>query len=264
MTDDLVSMLEPVIRDADLELVDVELRSGVLLVTVDKEGGVDFDALTEATRVASAALDQADPIPGRYSLEVSSPGVERTLRTPRTSRVAIGETVIGEDPPAGSRRPPTESARWSAPTTRGFEIEVAPDAGSTPPLLLGRGQGAHGVQLGSRTAPGSRDTDEGNADEEAGCERMSKTNFEFLDALGQIARDKGISVETLLDALANALVAAYKRRPDAAEEAVVTIDAESGEIRVYGQELDEEGNVSANGTTRPTTSGGSRPRPPSK
>jgi N utilization substance protein A len=72
---------------------------------------------------------------------------------------------------------------------------------------------------------------------------MSKTNFEFLDALGQIARDKGISVETLLDALANALVAAYKRRPDAAEEAVVTIDPESGEIRVYGQELDEEGNV---------------------
>jgi transcription termination/antitermination protein NusA len=72
---------------------------------------------------------------------------------------------------------------------------------------------------------------------------MSKTNFEFLDALGQIARDKGISVETLLDALANALVAAYKRRPDAAEEAVVTIDPESGEIRVYGQELDDEGNV---------------------
>ena len=72
---------------------------------------------------------------------------------------------------------------------------------------------------------------------------MSKTNFEFLDALGQIARDKGISVETLFDALANALVAAYKRRPGAAEEAVVTIDPESGEIRVYGQELDEDGNV---------------------
>jgi transcription termination/antitermination protein NusA len=72
---------------------------------------------------------------------------------------------------------------------------------------------------------------------------MSKTNFEFLDALGQIARDKGISVEALLDALANALVAAYKRTPTAAEEAVVTIDPESGEIRVYGQELDEDGNV---------------------
>ncbi|HZT68104.1 MAG TPA: transcription termination factor NusA [Acidimicrobiales bacterium] len=72
---------------------------------------------------------------------------------------------------------------------------------------------------------------------------MSKTNFEFLEALQMIARDKGISVETLLDALANALVAAYKRMPEAAEEAVVTIDPDSGEIRVYGQELDEDGNV---------------------
>lgn len=69
------------------------------------------------------------------------------------------------------------------------------------------------------------------------------TNFEFLDALQQIARDRGISVDTLLDALANALVAAYKRIPGAAEEAVVTIDPDSGDIRVYGQELDEEGNV---------------------
>jgi N utilization substance protein A len=71
---------------------------------------------------------------------------------------------------------------------------------------------------------------------------MSK-NFEFLDALGQIARDKGISVDTLLDALANALVAAYKRLPDSAEEAVVTIDPDNGDIRVYGQELDEHGEV---------------------
>jgi transcription termination/antitermination protein NusA len=72
---------------------------------------------------------------------------------------------------------------------------------------------------------------------------MSTTNFEFLDALSQIAIDKGISVETLLDALANALVAAYKRLPDSAEEAVVTIDPDIGEIRVYGQELDENGEV---------------------
>jgi N utilization substance protein A len=74
---------------------------------------------------------------------------------------------------------------------------------------------------------------------------MSKTssNFEFLEALQQIARDKGIGVETLLDALANALVSAYKRTPGAAEEAVVTVDPQSGEIRVYGQDLDEDGNV---------------------
>jgi N utilization substance protein A len=72
---------------------------------------------------------------------------------------------------------------------------------------------------------------------------MTATNFEFMEALQQIARDKGLSVDTLLEALANALVAAYKRLPKAAEEAFVTIDSDSGEIRVYGQELDEDGNV---------------------
>ena len=68
-----------------------------------------------------------------------------------------------------------------------------------------------------------------------------------------IHKDGGISLEQLaeanraisehLDALANALVAAYKRLPDSAEEAVVTIDPDNGEIKVYGQELDLEGNV---------------------
>jgi transcription termination/antitermination protein NusA len=72
---------------------------------------------------------------------------------------------------------------------------------------------------------------------------MKEVSIDFLDALQQIAKDKGISVDTLLDALANALVAAYKRLPNAAEEAVVTVDPDTGEIRVYGQELDEDGNV---------------------
>src|SRR5579871_4156894 len=72
---------------------------------------------------------------------------------------------------------------------------------------------------------------------------MAKANFEFLDALQQIAKDKGISVDTLLDALANALLAAYKRMPDAEEFATVTVDPDTGEIRVYGQEVDDDDNV---------------------
>lgn len=129
MTDDLVSVLEPAISAAHLELVDVELRSGVLLVTVDKEGGVDLDALTEATRAASVALDEADPIHGRYSLEVSSPGVERTLRTPAHFARAIGETVSVKTRPQvpGDRR---LVGTLLGADDRGFEIEVGdPDPG---------------------------------------------------------------------------------------------------------------------------------------
>ena len=68
-------------------------------------------------------------------------------------------------------------------------------------------------------------------------------NFEFLEALGQIARDQNIDEGELLVASANALLAAYKRRPDSAEDAEVEINPETGEIKVWGLELDLDGNV---------------------
>ncbi|HUY66337.1 MAG TPA: ribosome maturation factor RimP [Acidimicrobiales bacterium] len=106
MTDDLFAVLQPAVAASDLDLVDVELRSGVLLVTVDRDAGVDLAALTEANRVVSAILDDLDPIPGRYTLEVSSPGVERTLRSPAHFVHAIGETVTVKTRPQvpGDRR----------------------------------------------------------------------------------------------------------------------------------------------------------------
>jgi N utilization substance protein A len=65
----------------------------------------------------------------------------------------------------------------------------------------------------------------------------------MMEAIEVLARERGVAVDAILDAFANALVAAYKRSPGAAEEARVTIDPESGEVTVYAQELDEEGNV---------------------
>jgi N utilization substance protein A len=67
--------------------------------------------------------------------------------------------------------------------------------------------------------------------------------MDFMDELLALEREKGVPADTILDALANALVSAYKRSPGAAEEARVTIDPDNGEITVYGQELDEDGNV---------------------
>lgn len=68
-------------------------------------------------------------------------------------------------------------------------------------------------------------------------------NSEMMEALENIEREKGISVEIMLEALANALVTAYKRMPNSAEEALVEIDIETGDIKVIAQELDEEGHV---------------------
>jgi transcription termination/antitermination protein NusA len=80
-------------------------------------------------------------------------------------------------------------------------------------------------------------------------------NFELMEALRVIEREKGINFEVLLEALANALVTAYKRMPNAAEEALVEIDAESGEIRVVAQELDEDGAVVREWDDTPTDFG---------
>ena len=243
---------------AGLELVDVELRSGVLLVTVDRRRRRRPRGPDRRQPGGVGVLDELDPIPGRYTLEVSSPGVERTLRTPAHFVKAVGRDGDGQDPAPGAGRAAAAGQAAGRPTTTGFDARASTMRHRAAVRLayadIDRARtvfvwGAEPRRAGARRPrPTGRDaervaTPKSDEEEEAGRDPMSKPNFEFLDALGQIARDKGISVETLLDALANALVAAYKRRPDAAEEAVVTIDPESGEIRVYGQELDEDGNV---------------------
>jgi ribosome maturation factor RimP len=92
-TMDLTGALSPVVEANDLELVDVELHGSQLTVFVDREGGVGLDDLGDVTKAVSAELDRLDPIPGRYTLTVSSPGLERRLRTPAHFARAVGETV---------------------------------------------------------------------------------------------------------------------------------------------------------------------------
>ena len=68
------------------------------------------------------------------------------------------------------------------------------------------------------------------------------SNVDMAEAVRMLAADKGITVETLLQVLADALVTAYKRRPGSADEAEVQIDADTMEIRVTGYDIDEDGN----------------------
>jgi ribosome maturation factor RimP len=92
-TNDLVEALSPLLAARNLDLVDVERKGSELTVFVDREGGVNLDELGEATKAVSLALDELDPIPGRYVLSVSSPGLERRLRTPAHYIRAVGEMV---------------------------------------------------------------------------------------------------------------------------------------------------------------------------
>lgn len=79
------SLAEPIVTHSGLELVDVEfLREGgrwVLRLYIDKEGGVTLDDCQEISRQVEKLLDVEDVIEPAYVLEVSSPGIERPLKT---------------------------------------------------------------------------------------------------------------------------------------------------------------------------------------
>ena len=87
MTDETQSVLvvaRPIVDRAGADLVDVEVKAGrgrgLVRVIVDRKGGVPLELCQDISRELSAALDAADPVEGRYALEVTSPGVDRPLR----------------------------------------------------------------------------------------------------------------------------------------------------------------------------------------
>jgi ribosome maturation factor RimP len=91
-------LLEPVVSRAGYDLEDVTVsaagRRSVVRVIVDRDGGIDLDAVAEISRVVSDTLDTGDAtgdVP--YTLEVSSPGVDRPLTEPRHWRRAAGHLV---------------------------------------------------------------------------------------------------------------------------------------------------------------------------
>ena len=94
-TDRVRAIVLPLAEERGLDLYDVEQHQVTLRVLVSKEGGIDIGALTELSRSISRALDDADPVAGKYTLEVSSPGLERPLRRPDHFTGAVNDRVTG-------------------------------------------------------------------------------------------------------------------------------------------------------------------------
>jgi ribosome maturation factor RimP len=91
-------VVEPAISGAGYDLEDVMVtaagRRSLVRVIVDRDGGVDLDAVADVARMVSDALDADDPTgDAPYTLEVSSPGVDRALTEPRHWRRATGRLV---------------------------------------------------------------------------------------------------------------------------------------------------------------------------
>lgn len=94
LEDRIWQLVFPIVDDLGLELVDVVYGGSRLTVTIDDRRALGTDLLTRATRLISRELDAQDPIPRSYTLEVSSPGLERSLRKPGHFQRAIGEQVL--------------------------------------------------------------------------------------------------------------------------------------------------------------------------
>ncbi len=93
----LITLLEPTLQGMGYELVELECRTnpknGLVRLYIDKPGGIGLDDCEQVSHQVSGVLDVEDPMPGEYNLEVSSPGLDRPLRTPEHFLGAIGSKV---------------------------------------------------------------------------------------------------------------------------------------------------------------------------
>lgn len=126
LRDTLAALLAPVVEALGYELWELEYSAGrgtgLLRVYIDAEAGITLDDCERVSRAVSEQLDAADPIPGQYTLEVSSPGLERPLRSPAHFARFVGEPVFVEtvQPLEGRRR---FKGRLAAAGTEAVEVE---------------------------------------------------------------------------------------------------------------------------------------------
>ena len=97
VADKVAALVAPMAADLGLEIYDIDYSGGVLKVVLDTPpggpSGVSLDSLALVTRLLGRELDHSDPVPGRYTLEVTSPGLERTLRRPEHFAREVGKVV---------------------------------------------------------------------------------------------------------------------------------------------------------------------------
>jgi ribosome maturation factor RimP len=150
----LARVLEPVVRAAGMDLESVRIspagRRRLLRLVVDADGGVGLDAIAEISREVSARLDASGAmgeVP--YTLEVSSPGVDRPLTEPRHWRRAQGRlvsvplAVAGGDDPGGTgarRRPPTLQGRILVAGDTSVTLDIDGDQVELDYVEIGPGQ----------------------------------------------------------------------------------------------------------------------------
>ncbi len=226
------AIVVPLAEERGLDLYDVEQHQASLRILVSREGGIDIDALTELSRSISRALDEPIPWPASTPSRCPAPAWSGPCAVPTTSRAR--STTGSRSRPSPAPRA-TAGSPASSPAADEDGITVRPDEG------LDRDGTTSRLRRDRRRPDAVRLGNHHQADDEEEEDFMSGNNLEMMEALQALAVDKGISVDDLLAALADALESAYKRTPGAYEYSWVTLDPDTFDIRVYAQDLDEDG-----------------------
>ncbi|ARJ51709.1 ribosome maturation factor RimP [Staphylococcus lutrae] len=98
VTEQVETLIQPVLNELHFELVDVEFakegREHYLRVAIDKPGGVDLNDCALASERISEVMDEHDPIPQAYYLDVSSPGAERPIKNDKDFQNAVNHSIF--------------------------------------------------------------------------------------------------------------------------------------------------------------------------
>lgn len=135
--DRLVTELEAIAEGVGCELVRVEFKGGVLRLVLDREpGGVSHEDCANVSRQASALLDVVDFGPARYTLEVTSPGLDRPLYRPEDYDRFTGRLARITIQPPGERRKTVVARLAGFDPNGGGKVMVTGEKGETQVIPL--------------------------------------------------------------------------------------------------------------------------------
>ena len=134
--DRLVTELEAIAEGAGCELVRVEFKGGVLRLVLDREPSVSHEDCSNVSRQASALLDVVDFGPARYTLEVTSPGLDRPLYRPEDYGRFAGRLARITVQPPGERKKTILARLAGFDPSGGGKVTVTGEKGETQVIPL--------------------------------------------------------------------------------------------------------------------------------
>ena len=214
----LLDALEPTAAASGVEIVTLEImgskKAPTIRVFIDTEEGVSFDELASAQVWINRIMDEIDPFPGAYMLEVSSPGIDRPLRTKEHfARFAGEQVVVKTSSPIDGR----SSFTGTLEGMEGDDVIVEVD-GSRIAIGYSLIKRAHVV---------------GAVDFSSERKRLDVANSELIEALQALAHERKIDEFYLIERLEASLAKSYQHILDLEWDARVTIDRQTGKIYVY-------------------------------